>query len=288
MSIEAHTEVNQPEIENAVTEQVTEPTQEVEVAAPVNDDAAFEAGFNSAMGIETPEPAEAQAPAVEPEPEPEPEPQPVVAGYTQDQIKELLAKAAQVDKLQEQQDRIFGAIGNLKQSYEHLKNQPRPTAMQVSKLQKLGSMFPEMAELLEQDLSGVAVGGSSVDPDQVSQIVEQQVQSRLQKVQEQTEVKLLTIMHPDWKSVAPSDEFSKWKQAQPAEVQAQLDDSWDAEFLGSKLSEFKDWKKQTAASQQTKQRRLEAAITPKSVAAPVAPSEDDAFIAGFKSARGIK
>ena len=68
----------------------------------------------------------------------------------------------------------------------------------------------------------------------------------------------------------------------------ELDSSWSAEFIGEKLTQFKDWKNKLATSQQQKRNRLEQAITPKSAASPPAMTDDDAFIRGFKEARGIK
>lgn len=293
MSTEAAQEQTTPEVETPdVTEQATEQataevetTAEAEAAAPVNDDAAFEAGFNEAKGIEPP-------PA--PEPEPEPAPKQVIAGMTEEQVKALLEKAAEVDKLREQQAKVFGSLGSLKQSIDALRNQPKPTATQVQitkdKLSRLGQMFPEMAEMLAEDLNGVLTGGAAaaVDTSKFEQEFEQKLQTKLEATQQQFEAKVLTLMHPDWKQIVAADEFGKWKQSLAPEVMAELDSSWDAEFIGSKIAEFKDWKSKTATSQQQKRSRLEQAITPRGTPNPPAMTDDDAFIRGFKEARGIK
>lgn len=279
MSTEAQQEQNTPEVENPVAEQVETPEVETtEVAAPESD-AAFEAGFS---GIEE-----------EPKPEPEPEPQKLQT-ITEDQLKELLAKAAEVDKLKEREQRINGTLGSLKQSIDQLRNQPRPTATAIQvtkeKFAKLSQMFPEMAEALASDLNGVLMGAGSapVDPAQFEQVVESKLNERLQQsqqaMQQQFESKVLTVMHPDWRQVVPSPEFQQWKQSLPPEVVQELDNSWDAEFIGSKLSEFKDWKSKAVQGQAQKKSRLEAAITPRG--GPIAPAKtlDDAFLEGFKSA----
>ncbi len=291
MSLEAAQEQHTPEpVSPEVTEQQTPEVEQpqAEAAAPVqSDDAAFEAGFNQAQGIETPEPE------VKPEPEPEPK---LIAGMTEDQLKELLAKAAEVDKLREQQSKVFGSLGSLKQSVDSLRNQPRPSVTGVTltkeKLARMHKAFPEMAEMIAEDLNGVLSGGAAADPAQFEQLVETKLNERLQQtqqaMQQQFEAKVLTVLHPDWKAVVPSQEFVQWKQSLDPEVQAELDNSWDAEFIGSKLTEFKDWKTKLATSQASKQRRLEAAITPKGSANPPAPTDEDAFMAGFKQARGVR
>lgn len=296
MSTEATQEQTTPEVETPEVNQqaeaageqpaAEEQAQEQEAAPVQSDDDAFMAGFNQANGIE-PE-------AKENKPEPEPESKQLIAGMTEDQLKELLEKAAEVDKLREQQAKVFGSLGSLKQSIDQLRNQPRPTATAVQvtkeKLKRLSETFPEMAEMIAEDLNGVLAGGApaSVDPAQFEELVEQKLSTKLQQTQQQFEARVLSVMHPDWKTVVPSPEFNQWKQSLPEEVREELDSSWDAEFIGSKLSEFKDWKSKTAASQQAKQRRLEAAIAPRGSAQPPAQSDDDAFIAGFKQARGIK
>ena len=290
MSTEANQEqvIEQPVTEEVVQQEgpeaVADEQQSVESQteqAPVNDDdAAFEAGF---AGVD---------------PEPKPTAEEIAkelefAGYTETQIKELLGKVAEVDKLKEQQAKAFGSLGSLKQAIDNLKSQPRPqaTAIQLTKekFAKLSKEFPELAEMLAEDLNGVLTGGASApDPAQFEQIIETQLNTRLQPMQQQFEARVLTVMHPDWKQVVPSPEFAQWKQTLPPEVAQELDTSWNAEFIGSKLSEFKDWKTKTAEAQRNKQRKLEAAITPKGGAAKVALSENDAFIQGFKEARGIK
>ena len=143
MSIETETtEVATPE-----TEIVEEQTVDV---AP-DDDAAFLAGFN---GEET-------APA-----DPEPEPPPTMFGFTEDQFKDLFAKAQEVDRLKEREAKVFGTLGSLKQTLDNLRQQQPQATAKVTKesLKRLSAEFPEMAEMLADDLSGLSVqSGSGVE-----------------------------------------------------------------------------------------------------------------------------
>lgn len=290
MSIETETNQETPVQEEATVEVAP---QDATPVAEVEQDVAAEAAFAAGFTGEESKPEAAQAePLKEEEPQPEPEPQTVT--LTAEELADLKAKAAEIDKLKEREQRIYGTLGSLKQSIDQLRNQPRPSATAVQltkeKFAKLGQMFPEMAELLAEDLNGVLTGAGAtpVDPAQFEQVVESKLNERLQQsqqaMQQQFEAKVLTVMHPDWRQVVPSEEFQKWKQSLPEETKAELDNSWDAEFIGSKLTEFKDWKSKATQGQQAKQRRLEAAITPKGGAQAPVPTVEDAFIQGFLKA----
>ena len=272
MSIEAEQQQDATEVVETVVDEAA-PNTDAPTEAP-DAEAAFAAGFSNEEPVK--------------EPPAEPAPQTVV--LTAEELADLKAKAAEIDKLKEREQRIYGTLGSLKQSIDQLRNQPRPsaTAVQVTKanLSKLSEMFPEMADALAQDLNGVLHTGS-VDPAQFEQAVENRLNERLQQTQQMFETKVLSVVHPDWRQIVPSEDFQRWKQNLPEEVRTELDNSWDAEFIGSKLSEFKDWKGKATQGQQAKQRRLEAAITPRGNAQMPAPTEDDAFLMGFKKARGL-
>jgi hypothetical protein len=147
-------------------------------------------------------------------------------------------------------------------------------------------MFPEMAEALASDLSGVLQGGSAPDTTAVEQ-VEQKLSLQLQATQMKMESKVLSVMHPDWKEVASTPEFDQWRKSLSDEAQQILETTWDAEVIGSALSSYKDWKSKAVQGQQAKQRRLQAAITPRGSAQAPVTTEDDAFLMGFKKARGL-
>lgn len=255
-----------------------EPTPEViaeEVVATeptMTDDEAMQQGFDAVNGIETPAP----------EPEPVPEPQ-LFAGYTEAQIKEM---AATVESLKQREQKLFGSMGAMKQSIDALRNQPQAAIVQWSadKLKRLHAEYPELANLLSQDLGDMSTSGN---PQQIEQMVEQRIQTSLDKASQAYEAKLLSLQHRDWRQVVAAEDFVGWKETLPADERAELDASWDSSLIGEKISQFKEWKSKTVQTKQTNQRRLEAAITPKGVtSAKPAPTEMDAFMAGFKSVRG--
>lgn len=280
-SEEVNQEVGQQEIEVPPSAESagTDQAQQQEVTPPdaqASDDAAFEQGFNAAQGIED------QPPAAEPEKEEPP-------AYTPEMVKELMDT---VQTLKQREAKVFGTIGALKQQIDALKSQPQTPqkafSLQADGLKRLKAEFPELAELIAADLTeSMQTGQAQVDPSQMTQLVEQAVSERLENKSREFEAKLLTAMHPDWRAVVKTPEFATWKQSIPEEDRDQFDNSWDAEYLSGKFSEFKDWKSKAVQQTQSRQNRLENAITPRGGAKlPPPPSDDEAFAAGFISVRG--
>ena len=91
------------ETQDATQEQVAAPAEQ-------SDDAAFQDGFETARSGG--------------EPEPEPEPQKLIAGFTEEQVKELLQKAGEVDRLKDRESKVFGTLGALRQAVDALRERP--------------------------------------------------------------------------------------------------------------------------------------------------------------------
>ena len=103
------------------------------------------------------------------------------------------------------------------------------------------------------------------------------------------ETKLLTMAHKTWREDVQTPEFAQWKGTLPPDELQVAESSWDALSVSEVLTKFKQWQKDATQSKQTRQARLEAAVAPKSNRAmPTGGATDeDAFVAGFKRARGI-
>lgn len=273
--------------------------QDVDVAQ--NDDSAFAAGFNEARGDEPPADELAAAPepqASEDAPETpaaeEPAPQQtLIAGLTEEQVKALLLKAGEVDTLAERIEKSFGKFGELNRTIQQLQQQRSGGQLSAASLKRLSEEFPEMAEMLASDLnealSGTGGAGQpAFDPDQFDQVLSARVADIKIGLEREMEKRLLKREHRDWETVVTSDDFKLWRaNVLPAEESERLGNSWDSEFIADKLTEFKAWKGKAAASKENKQKRLEAAVTPRGDAGgPPTLNDDEAFLAGFKNARG--
>lgn len=287
----------------------TEPTQEQLDAAM---DAEFEKGFNAERG-EAVEPAlePEQEPATEPTPEPEakveptPATGPALAGLTEEQITNALARVSQQ---QATIDKLGGRIGHLLQQVEQLKAVPRTASEQRSfdlKLTRLGEAFPELAELLREDLKGIgeapaaapaAADQTTFTAEDVDRIVTEKLTSFQRQQERAMEVKVLGSAHPDWEQVIKTPQFAIWRDNVIKDGK-ELMESEDASFISRKLTEFKDWSKATvvtapapaaAAPAQSSRQRLANAVLPRTSAAQPTSgpaTEEDAFMAAFKAER---
>ena len=292
---------------------------------------AFAASFNAERGVESkpepdtpaaePEPAAAEtpeapapagtetpgtpAPAGTETPGAEPEPQKLIAGLTEEQIAAALSRTG---ALQSTVDKMAGRLGSLMQQIEALKANPPTTQVAQQaldlKLEKLSAQFPELANLLREDLSTLQQAqAASPAPAVPSGLTQEQfdvaLNARLagatEQLTEQMEAKILTIQHPDWLEIIKTPQFALFRDnVLPPGVGQQLMSSSDSTFISAKLTEFKEWRAKSQAPAPAKpaipparQSRLAQAVIPNGDrSAPKAPqTEEDAFIAGFKNAR---
>ncbi len=242
------------------------------------EEAAFEAGF-SGESEDTTE----QGPQAEPEAEPQQpeEVAPTQKVLTEDDVKAAVAQAVMSMRgdLTKVHDRVFGKVGELQMKLDNL----RASAMIAGKEQreKLKEEFPELAEMLfsRAEDSAPASATERNEPQRPTVDVESVVNRRIATTQMELERRLLTRDHRDWEQVAGSPEFDAWKDRLPRQDRERLETTWDADFISSKLTEFKQQRDSTvraaAESREAKKRRVEAAITPRGVASGQSADEDD-------------
>jgi hypothetical protein len=270
---------------------MTEEVQDQEVqqsSTTAEDEAGFEAGFAEARGDEPPT-AESQ-PEVTPDPNAETEPeveqeQPVLAGLTESQIKAALAKANEVDELRAQLRQIHGRYGDLNGRLTQMQQSAAPREVTAEMFEELNAEFPELAAGIAKGLSKLPLGGQPQTQVDLAPIEEKFTQG-LDRIQKQAEIKLLSMKHRDWQTIRESDDFKVWEGTLPEDERNELENSWDALYLSDQFDRFKGWRDRAQAARQTKQKRLEAATTPRGVVStPPTVNDDDAFFSGFKQVR---
>lgn len=245
---------------------------------------------------------------VTPAAEPAPEPAKLFAGLTEEQLQAALARSG---SLQSTVDKMAGRMGQLMQQIEALRTNP-PTTQQAQKaldlkLEKLSGAFPELANLLREDLAGLQGGGSTaaelptsapagITQEQFDAALAERLTQTRAALTEQMEVKVLTIVHPDWNQIIKTNEFALWRDnVLGQQAGAELMQSEDSAFISQKLTEFKKWRE--AASQPNvptptpkpvpRTSRLTNAVLPAGGATPVQTpvTEEDAFVSAFNNAR---
>lgn len=302
MDEELKQEMTQAEFDAAEDAAFTAGFDGANVAAPVAEPAAEPAAEAPAAEAPAAEAPAAEAPAAD-------APKPVLAGLTEDQVAQALARVSQQ---QTTIDKLGGRLGQLMQTVESLKTQPRTVADQRSfdlKLEKLGEAFPELAEMLREDLKGF-VGGpaqASEQPevqtftaDDVNRIVTEKLTTFQQQQERGLEVRMLSTAHPEWQKTIQTPQFALWRD-NVIEDGKELMESESAAFISLRLTQFKDWVKATsvAPTQQTPapvqqqarpnaQQRLANAVLPRGQdqgTTPAAVTEEDAFLTGFNAER---
>lgn len=224
---------------------------------------------------------------------------------TKEQFDNLLAAAAKVSeletKLAQTSDKAFGRIGSLQQTIADLKKSATTgKPLSAVQLKRLSAEFPEMASLLAEDLkessaeSEAPAGNGQANALDADAIREQ----TRQEVAIEYEQQLITARHNDWKDVVNSSEFQQWTAGLRPEAQQLLATTSSSQVFGDAIDAFKSFRAAqaeqaaaaaAAANNAHKQRdkRLDAAVTPNGVpASGSVVDEDEAFLAGFKSARG--
>jgi hypothetical protein len=273
------------ELKNEATEVELTPEQEAE---------AFAKGFATVHSPdEYEEPTEASAPVETEEVEGEPEPpkeEPVLEefGMTASQLRQRLALIDHLQQKYEQDmSKVYGKFGEINR---HLQ-QAGPGSLNKLSLTKLREEYPDVAELLESDLQqSIGKPGPGFDPSEL----DQRLQSSIQQVRDEFEVRLLAIKHPDFNTLFDGGN-GRWLDLDAKEwVETVADEetrraflsSKDAAWVSTKLDAFKEWKKAKYAAKQTSTKRLERAVGPTTTNAKApGPSDYDEFVAGFKAAR---
>ncbi len=322
-------------------EQQEERTEEQEDA----DDAAMMAGFNQARGDEPPaeapatetaqasetDPTEAtaDAPTLGDEPDEEqrqdsgaaPKPgeaaQQLLAGLTEEQVKDLFDKVpnleARLAAFDQEIRKVHGKFGEINSKLQ------KAGVPKIGKLSRLSEEFPEIAEMLVADLTDILSGGAgglTAEETAAAQaaaaeagggkeaITEEMVQARIAAEVGKVERKLLSLTHPDWQDIAKSPEFVKlapnpkdpngepiivggWLATLSPEDQQKYRYSEDAVVAAEAFTKFKTFQKSRKQSSTRRQERLERGITPKGEGAtPVTQDDDAALEFGFRSVRG--
>lgn len=255
------------------------------------EEAAFEAGFN-ATDIEpvaeepTPEEKKEEVTPTEKKEEVKVDPpKPITAEDVNNAVNAAVATLESRHKaeLQRLNDKVFGTVGELKQRIESIKGVAHELSPKAK--ERLNANFPELAAMLFDETptpepeKKVEVPAPVVDVDKV-------VKETVDNTAKSFERKLLSRDHKDWEQVVTSSEFAAWKSTQlTPEESTELDDTWDADLVSERITEFKNWQAEQAKAaeaarlkaeeEKKNQEKLEAAITPRGNPRTVTAKDED-------------
>lgn len=243
------------------TAQAAEVTQAAELKAKEESEAA-EAEAKAAQEAEAAAKAEAEAKANKP----------VIGGYTEAQVTELLAKAAQSDKLQGELNKVFGKLGGYEQKLKELADaRGTPAQMTAEDVAEYAQEYgQEAADALLKIMNRFATkqGGATVaDPAKAAAPKVEEVIANLKtefatelatstgKVKEELtktmNQQVLDLTHKDWpqlvraydatgKDVGLNPKFQAWVATLEQADQDKLLNGYDAKFVSGKLTVYKE------------------------------------------------
>lgn len=262
-----------------------------------NFDADLDAGFNGDESTEL---------TTTPEQEDEPQDQPVeneeppveYVQLTRQEAEELRSYGQTITSLQADNKRLFdtafGKIGGLQQGIQQMLERKQAETSSGAKVEVTDddmapfADFPELSGAFRKAIENVAskmrgTGGQSFDPSLVDQRLNPALNAFKEDLLNKNETRFLARQHRDWKEVTNSAEWNAWLDTKPIEYVNQLADSWDADFVGDAISEYKESIKKTKQQNTNRQSVLEAAVAPRSSGNQSrSRTDDDDFEAGFK------
>lgn len=229
------------------------------------------------------------------------------------------AETIEMDRFQELENRISSRMRKIEGHFGGLKSQLQaalearndtkedggeaPTKKQIKaasrsteKLNALKETFPEWGEALEEQVDSLEQEFSSkLDSNDVPGMIESSVSQMAQEMHERIKV---YAAYPRWETIYNSEEFTKWKEVQPEDIQVLEDspygddavkmlDAYHEHIEREKKSESEKQHEEDKKEVQTKKRqRLASAVQPtKGKVAPASRemTEEEAFLAAVNS-----
>lgn len=228
------------------------------------------------------EPEQATPPAESAE-QPKDEPQ-RFAGFTEDELKNLLARAAKVDELEAGLRKAHGKIGELNGKLQEVAKAPAPAQQpkpEQADLSHVEEDYPDIAAWVRSQL-----GQKEPAQDAAPQAQEPEQPSQPQGASaEMIQLALMDHLHKGWREKVQSQEFNLWLAASGDDVRNAYQSAATAEALGGVLTSYDAWQAKKGQRSQAGNQRLEQAMTPQGNAGrpKTAPTPEDEFLAGFKS-----
>lgn len=244
--------------------------------------AAEEKPVTEAQAADNVEPKQDETPAQAEAEQPQSEPQ-RIAGFTEDELRNLLARAAKVDELEAGLRKAHGKIGELNGKLQEVSKAPARQPEPEMDLSHVEEDYPDIAAWVRSQLGQK---NEQVEPEQeTQQQAPQQVQQQGGMSPEMIELALMDRLHKGWREKVQTSEFATWLAANGDDMVNKYQTAATADELGEIIKSYDSWNQSKGQRRTSASQRLEQAMTPNgSPGKPkVAPSSEDAFVSGFKS-----
>jgi len=234
------------------------------------------------------EPGKAEADSRTPE-------QQLFAGFSADEARTLLEKAAKFDDLEAAIRRLDGRYGELKSA---MATKGEPKQITGESLATIREQFgDEYADALAKDLSSLSLGSGGVPDDldaRVQAALEPMRQEVLSNMKRAMEEELLDSHNPKWRETLMGDELKLWESLQPLAARQKRAEAFQttrySQWVKGVLKDFGDWQKarqsHTARKQELASHVPPAGLPPTGREAPSSMSPGQAADRGFAQARG--
>lgn len=259
------------------------------------EESAFEAGFNGTDITPVAPEETGETPEVKSEPTPEPQVAEAPKALTEADMKAALDLFG--SRFGGHLDKVFGTLGEVKQKIKELESlKEKATGISPKARERLSNEFPELAGLLfdTEDAASAPAIPAVETPKKEEEVVQPPPGNEVMSPEQIVERRLLKRDHPDWESVVQTPAFIAWTDTLAQADRDRIRETWDADYVSEKLTEFKAKMKELGESQaqnnQNKKTRLDAAVVPRGMPNQTEVVADDAdeeaaMLKAFKSRR---
>jgi hypothetical protein len=186
---------------------------------------------------------------------------PAVKSFVESQLGEVNNLKYRLQQAEKRVGSLQNALQNKKEEKPVEKKPPEPVVNE--EWEKLKAEYPEDEEkfsVMEKMFAGKTADNlpKAEDIEKIREELQTDFNTRLTQSQLAAEAKLLSIFHPDYKTVGSSPEYSEWLKVQDPEIQekAHSYDAVDAKYV---LDLYKKPKEKPASTQEKRDKRLSRA-----------------------------
>lgn len=224
----------------------------------------------------------------------------IIPGFTEEELRSGLAEIPKLRKALDTTNGTYGArIQQLTATIAELQKPKKqePVAPKEEELKELREDFEEVADKITPGIRRM-IEKHTPDTASLKKEIQADVEERWNRKVQMESLAKLKAAHPDWESVAKivptttgiikfqDPKFGYWVSQQPEDIQEQIVNGSDVDFLTGKISEYKESNKEPGKKKPSKKPDLSKALVPDTSTqngASTYASEEDEIEASFRA-----